>query len=227
MTKSIPIAVVCLFLAAPLFAAAAQETSHLDFVREYVRELGSMEELRAAAETELKQKESNPLTNVIWYSTRVQLELRTSDAALSAMHLNSPFEGLPDSITAFHKQKIEILNQMAQVARVMMSGPKPGIDYGAIAAQMPQLRATLESVDETFIKLSALVFATLIDQSPDKAGHLSRLIITRAQRQELLRTLKADFGSKLDKNGQNSIVASAGVIRDYLEKKGFACSDEL
>jgi hypothetical protein len=71
-----------------------------------------------------------------------------------------------------------------------------------------------------------LIFATLIDEKPDRNGKVSRLIITRAQRDGLVRSLQLSFGKKLEQSDQNYIVSAASVLRDYLSKKGYRCSDD-
>jgi len=64
-----------LFLVKP---SHAQETSHLEFVSEYVRELGVNESMRAAGERDLAQETGNDrLSAIIRSSTRIQLELRS------------------------------------------------------------------------------------------------------------------------------------------------------
>ena len=52
---------------ASVFGAETPETSHLAFVTEYVRELAAVEDIRAAAEQELKQGEKQDvLANVVY-----------------------------------------------------------------------------------------------------------------------------------------------------------------
>ena len=93
-------------------------------------------------------------------------------------------------------------------------------------AEAPKLTATLESIDRALLQATPLIFATLIDEKPDKDGHVSRLTITRAQRDGLVRSLQISFGKKLDLSDQNFTVASASVLRGYLSRKGYKCSDE-
>jgi hypothetical protein len=71
-----------------------------------------------------------------------------------------------------------------------------------------------------------MIFSTLIDEKPDKNGHMSRLSITRAERDALVRSLEMSFGTKLDQTNQNVLVSSASALRDALTKKGYRCSDE-
>lgn len=75
------------------------------------------------------------------------------------------------------------------------------------------------------MQLNALVFATLIDQTSDKAGHMSRLMNTREERQDLLRQLNTEFGSKLNQEHQNGVVGAASVLKAYLQKD-YTPSDE-
>jgi hypothetical protein len=66
----------------------------------------------------------------------------------------------------------------------------------------------------------------LIADKPDNEGHMSRLRITRAERDELLRSLQIDFDGKMDQTDTDYIVGAATVLRNYLIKKGYKCSDE-
>jgi hypothetical protein len=112
------------------------------------------------------------------------------------------------------------------MATAFVTGPKPGVDYGALAADAPKLTATLEHIDRSLFQATPLIFATLIADKPDSQGHMSRLRITRAERDKLARFLQIDFGDKMNATDQNYIVSSASVLRDYLIKKGYKCSDD-
>ena len=54
---------------------------------------------------------------------------------------------------------------------------------------------------------------------------MSRLVITRAQRDRLLYDLRISFGSKLDQTNQTCIVSAASVLKTYLEKN-YKCADD-
>jgi hypothetical protein len=142
------------------------------------------------------------------------------------MTLNEPFNGLPTSIAEFYEQKIQIHHQLIKMASALIAGPKPGVDYGSLRADAPKLTATLEHIDRALFRATPLIFATLISDKPDKEGHMSRLRITRAERDKLVRSLQNSFGNRMDSEDQNYIVSSASVLRDYLSKKGYKCSDE-
>ncbi len=215
---------LCLFAIAE--TTHAQETSHFQFVSEYVRELSALEDLRASAEQEPKGKDTNStLANGIRYSTRVQLELQARIGILSNMRLNPPFEKLIDNIVAFYKQKIDLHQQLMGISSALMAGPKPNVDYGSLAADAPKISATLEYVDQSLFKATPLVFATLIDEKPDAQGHMSRLVITKEQRKQLVTEISNQFGSKLDQKNQNYYVSSASVLKGYL-LKDYKSSDD-
>jgi hypothetical protein len=220
--KSI-LALAVLFLSATVVAA---ETSHLTFVNEYVRELGVNEHMRELGEKDIGEQGADKNAAMIRSSTRIVLELTSQVAMLEGMTLNPPFDKVPASIAAFYKQKIEVHNQFIALATAFVSGPKPGVDYGALAADALKLTATLEHIDRSLFQATPLIFATLIADKPDSQGHMSRLRITRAERDKLARFLQIDFGAKMDQTDQNYIVSSASVLRDYLIKKGYKCSDD-
>ena len=110
----------------------------------------------------------------------------------------------------------------------MMSGPKPGVDYDALAAEAPKLTAEMEYIDTALFEASPLVFATLIDPVPDANNHMSKLIITNAERNKLIANINSEFGAKLDQKDQGHIIGAAWVLRAYLGKeKGYIASDEV
>ena len=110
----------------------------------------------------------------------------------------------------------------------MMAGPKPGVDYDAIAAEAPKLTAEMEYIDTALFDAIPLVFATQIDPVPDSNNHMSKLIITNAQRNKLIADINSEFGAKLDQKDQGHIVGAAWLLRAYLGKeKGYSASDEV
>lgn len=221
---------VALFASATCMSsgAYAEETSHLVFVTEYVRELSENENARAAAEQELSTaKTTNEfLTDAIHSSTVIQLELVTQIRMLRGMHLGSPFDALIPAIIELDQHKIALHQRMIDIAGSFLAGPKPNVDYGKMTAEMPKIRALLDETDHALFETTPLVFATLIDQKPDPHGHVSHLVITRAERDQLVNELAMDFGKKLKQKDQVYMIASASVLYTYLTKKGYKCADD-
>src|SRR5712691_632138 len=124
----------------------------------------------------------------------------------------------------FYNMKIEFHQRLIAISTLLLSRPQPGVDYGALAAEAPKTTASLEYIDRSLFEATPLIFATLIDQTPDKNGKVSHLIITRAERQHLLVALSLHFGQKMDLENQSYIVSSASVLKSYLLQ--YKCSDE-
>lgn len=219
-----------LVFAIPAFAAAQKpekpETPHLAFVTEYIRELAAIEDIRASGEKDLKNgKKDEVFSTAVYTSTRMQLELRSDVKMLSDMHLKDPFDTLIPNITAFYKEKIELHQRLIDIGSAFLAAPKPGVDYGELAAEMPKIRATLDDIDHTLFQATPSIFATLIDLRPDSKNHASHLIVTKAEKKKLIEDLDLHFGTKLDQKDKNYMVAAASVLKAYF-LKGFKCSDE-
>ena len=147
MRRGLPatvLAVALLFLAS--MPARSAETDHLAFVSEYVRELGINEQLRELGEKELAEPNANTSAVIIRHSTRIIYELTAQISMMRGMTLNKPFDDLPQTIAEFYEQKIQAHRQFIEIASAMIFGPKPGVDYAAIAVDMPKLIARLECV---------------------------------------------------------------------------------
>ena len=114
---------------------------------------------------------------------------------------------------------------MAEIGSAFIGGPKPGVDYSKLGAEMPELRGQLDFIDHALFEASPGVFATLIDLKADSKGHASHLLITKDERAKLLDNLNTDFGTKMDAKVQNWTVSAASVLKGYL-LKDFKSSDE-
>jgi hypothetical protein len=162
---------------------------------------------------------------MIHMGTRSQLELRSQIAQLRSMRLNPPYDDLISTLSFYYKRKIELHQRLIDISGVLMAGPKPNVDYGKLSAEVPQIRAQLEFIDESVFKATPLIFSTLIDMKPDSKNQTSHLTITKAERNKLIETLTNSFGPKLEEKNQNYLVSSASVLRDYL-RKDWKCADE-
>jgi hypothetical protein len=204
------------------------ETPHLEFVTTYIHQLQNLERLRATAAEEFQGDNPSKMAACIRNNTRYELELRSQISTLKRMQLNPPFDELPPSLADFNERKIELFQKMSAACEAFMSGmasgPKPGIDYDAITAQMPKLTAEIDYIDHAIFEATPLVFGMLISSVPDKYNHMSNLIITTAERKRLIDDINSYFGAKLQQEQQPWLVCAATVLRDYL-LKDFNSSD--
>jgi hypothetical protein len=219
---------LALLLAAPLPAdekPQKPDTSHLAFVKEFIRELSAIEEIRSKAEQDNKKDPNLTFENMVHSATFFELELGSQIRMLSGMTLSDPFDTLIPGMTGFYEEKIKLWDRMKEIGGDFIAGPREGVDYQKLAAELPELRAKLEYMDQSIFQTSSLVFSTLIDKKPDSKNHVSHLIITKAERAKLFDQLDTAFGKKLDEKNPNYTVGTAVILREGLKKK-FKCSDE-
>jgi len=214
--RSLLAGILC--LAPSTAAVAAQASAHVEFVREYIRELGEFERLRVDTERAAREPNTNLMFELISYSAQLQLALRADIAALQAMQLEAPHGALLRNIINSHNTRLRVHGRIKEISTAMLIGPQPGVDLPAMAAEMPNLRSMLDEIDELFLATSLLAFTTLLDPVPDSTGQISRLRITAAERADLLLRLQAEFGNSLDKKSPHTLTNAAGVLRDYLGK---------
>lgn len=72
------------------------ETAHLDFVKEFVRELNEDEDLKITVQKEVDEDKTpdQRFSTSIYYSKACQIQLRQRIAMLKGMHLKAPFDFL-------------------------------------------------------------------------------------------------------------------------------------
>jgi hypothetical protein len=203
------------------------ETPHLNVVKEYVRELSEDEDLKTTGEKELSEAKTpnEQFSAGIYYSKSTQLELRSQIRMLQSMHLNDPFDALIPSLVRFYEQQIDLHQKLIDISGKFLAGPKDGVDYQALAAKVPEIRAELDASRKAVFQAAALVFMTLIDQRPDSQGHLSHLLITKAEKAALQEQLDIMLKGEPDKGDRDYYISAAMVLRGGLQK-GHKCADE-
>ena len=211
----------------PSRPAAKPETPHLVFVQEYIRELMSDESLRASAEKEFHEAKSDDqrFSTGIYVSKSVQLELRSQIRMLQGMRLRPPFDTLIPSLIGSYQRQIDLHQSLIDASSKFLGGPKPGVDYSALGAKVPQLRAELEAAQKPIFDAAGLVFMTLIDTKPDSQGHVSHLLITKAEKSDLQKQLEIMLKDQPDEGDHDFYISAAMVLRaGFL--KGHKCADE-
>lgn len=207
--------------------APKPETPHLNVVKEYVRELIEAEALKTNGEKELSEAKTlnERFSAGIYYSKSTQLELRSEIRMLQSMHLNDPFDTLIPNLIAFYQDQINLHQRLIDISDKFLAGPKEGVDYSALGAKVPEVRAQLDDSRKSVFQAAALVFMTLIDQKPDSQGHVSHLVITKAEKAELQEQLALMLKNELDNGDHDYYISAAMVLQGGLQK-GHKCADD-
>lgn len=192
-----------------------------------MRELIEDESLKANGEKELSEAKTpnQQFSTGIYFSKSTQLELHSQIAILKSMRLNDPFDSLIPSLIGFYQRQIDLHQQLINIGSKFLAGPKEGVDYQALAAKVPEIRAELDDSRKAVFEATALVFMTLIDQKPDSQGHVSHLLITKAEKADLQDQLEILLKDALEKGDHDYYISAAMILRGGLQK-GHKCADE-
>jgi hypothetical protein len=217
--------VVAISLPAFIGAAYAQETSHYEVVAEYIRQLGAINSIQETMVRELSEATNPP--DGIPYRTKLQQELRTGINAFKAMKLAPPHGALFFLVINFYEQKIRLHDALHNVAsQTIVESPNSAFNNAKLAASAPKLTADLENIDKALFDATPLFFALLLDQEPDKQGHVSRLVITKAQRSQLVDKIDGLFGKSLNDKDQSYATRTASLLKLDLLKEDYKNADE-
>ena len=218
-----------LFMVFALLATPApRDMAPQNFIGLYVHQLAELETIRDRAEADLIIGDaSDRVLECVGYAERADLELGAAINGLKNVRVTSQYaeaSDAPEAIVAFYEQKRDLFRQMSGVCTAVASGPKPGVDYQALPAQIAKIRARMEFVDRGQLNASTLAFFTLLSATPDKFGKMSHLSITNEQKAALLSQIENSFGAKLDHYPMQPAVAAMAIYRDKLRE--FAASDQ-
>jgi hypothetical protein len=129
------------------------ETPHLRFVKEFVRDLIEDESCKANGEKELgaAKTPNEQFSASIYFSKSTQLELRSQIGMLQSMRLKDPFDTLIPSLISSYQKQIDLHQKLIDISGRFMAGPKEGVDYQALAAKVPEIRAELDEVRKSAV----------------------------------------------------------------------------
>jgi hypothetical protein len=220
------VAFLSISLAMVLWWKPAHASEAYDFVSEYVHQIGTLENIRAQGESDLSQNDQNRLADCIRNSTRFKLELSAQIETLKGVSFKpeAPLNDVITTIIFWDQQKLDLWQKFGEGCATMMAGPKPGVDYGQLAAKMPEITAQMQYADESLFKMTPLIFALLIDKKPDSQNHVSHLIINKTERDSIVSSITLLFGKTIEQNNQNYVVSSASVLRSLLLE--YKCADD-
>jgi hypothetical protein len=193
----------------------------IQFVNEFIRELETLHRLQQTAAKELAEHTSptGKLMTAVRVGTLTIMEITSENGRLETLKLGERWQSFNTSLQKLNDMRIEMNTEIVDGAKKLLSGPKNGVDYGAIMARAPELTAYIEQVDKGIFDISVPVALSLIDQGRiDKEGKLSYLILTEKQRAQMVKLLESIFGSKLSEESQNYIVSAASTLKHQLTR---------
>jgi hypothetical protein len=191
---------------------------------EYIRELGEIQDIQDDGQAEIKtaKNPTEQMADYVHTGTALILAMRTDISMLKDAKTD------PDTVkglVGLYETQIQLNQRLIEISTTMLSGPKPGVDYGAMMAEVPQIRAEMDSMGKLYMNFSNLIFAQLLNMEPDAHGHVSRLIIDQAEREDLIRHINRSFGKHLNEKNQSWVCSGAWVLRANLQKP-FTASDK-
>jgi len=67
-----------------------------------------------------------------------------------------------ESLIGFYQRQVELHQSLIDINSKFIAGPRSGVDYPALAAKMPQIRAELEQTQKAVFEATSLIFIALI-----------------------------------------------------------------
>lgn len=216
---------IAAFLVAASVPAHGQNEERKHFVNEYIRQLSQIVSIRAQAVKDMSPDPAGKMADCIRNGTRLALELGSNTSMMRSIKLTGEHARSPGLVAQIWDQEKGQYQAMDDLCSTMIAGPKPGVDYGPIAASAPKITANVEYLDQTLFEVSPLVFAALISDMPDKQGHMSHLILTHKERDEMVRTLNVAF-PLIDAKNPKYLTGAAKLIKEMLTTKGYKMADD-
>lgn len=209
---------------------ATEKTARIALVREFIREMEVLYRLQETAKQEFAEDNSSTgkLTTSIRVGTRTLFEMQESVSRLDMIRVDGQWGEFRDMLKSFHSDRIAAVQEMNQMSKAILSGPAPGVNYGAMTARAPELTAQVEQIDKTMFKISQPFFLALIDEGRISAdGNLHYLIVSKKDRADMVRTIDTAFGQSLDDaKNSTSIVNAAWAIKYGLTRPTYKAADE-
>lgn len=206
-----------------------ERNPRIQLASEFVRELEVLYRLQETGKKELAEEHSSSgkLTTGIRVGTRTVLEMNESINRLDGIAVDGQWADIRDLLKQLDSERIRIFQEMNQMAKAMMSGPKPGVDYGAMAAHAPELTAEIEQVDKSMFNMAQAMFFALVDEQrlgPD--GKLYHLLLTKKERADMIQLIDRVWGQTLEDKNASSIVSAAWAIKYGLTRPNYKSADQ-
>jgi hypothetical protein len=211
--------------------ANAQKTARIALVQEFVRELEVLYRLQETTKKEFAEDKSGTggLVTGIRNGTRALYEMNESINRLSRINVDATWAEFRDLLKEAHQERIGVLQEINQMSKTLLEGPKPGVNYGKLTARAPELTAKMEQIDKTIFTMAQAMFFALVDDARVGAdGNLHHLLLTKKERTSMVQLIDKIFGpTTLEDKNSTHIVAAAWAIKYGLTRPHYKAADEL
>jgi hypothetical protein len=206
-----------------------ERNPRIQLASEFVRELEVLYRLQETAKKELAEDNSSSgkLATGIRVGTRTVLEMNESIHRLDGIAVDGHWAEFRDLLKRLDAERIRIFTEFNQMSKAILSGPKPGINYGEMSAHAPELTAEVEQVDKSMFKMAQAMFFALVDDrrlGPD--GNLHHLLLTKKDRDAMIQLIDKVYGSTLEDKNASSIVSAAWAMKYGLTRPNYKSADE-
>jgi hypothetical protein len=206
-----------------------EKNPRVQLVSEFIRELEVLYRLQETTNKEFAEDDSamGKIATSIRVGTRTVFEMNESIHRLDGIAVDGQWAQVRDGLKQLDTDRIGIAQETIQMSKVMLSDPKPGVDYGAITAHAPELTAQMEQTDKVVFKVSKYFFMALLDEqrvAPD--GKLYHLLLTKKERANMIQLIDKIWGQKLEDKNATYIVSAASGIKYGLTRPMYKCADE-
>jgi hypothetical protein len=211
-------------------ARNAQQTARITLAQEFVRELEVLYRLQETAKKEFAEDSSTTgkLTTGIRVGSRTLFEMNENINRLGLINVAATWAETRDMLKQVHQKRIVIMQEMNQIAKTILAGPEPGVNYGKLTARAPELTAQIEEIDKSIFTMAQLMFFALVDDARVGAdGNLHHLLLTKKERTSMVQLIDKVFGPTLEDKNDSRIVSSAWVIKYGLTRSNYQAADEL
>jgi hypothetical protein len=210
--------------------ANEQQAARIALVQEFVRELEFLYRSQEIAKKEFDEEPSasGKVATSVRVGTRTLLQMNESINRLNMITgLAERWAQIRDSLKEAHQQRIQIVQEVNEMSKAILSGPTPGVNYGQMTARAPELTAYMEQLDKTLFTVSQAMFFALVDEDRvGKDGNLHHLLLTKKERASMVQSIDKGFGPTLGDNNASYVVSAAWAINYGLTRPIYKSADE-
>ena len=208
----------------------ADDISPISFVNSLVDDFSRIHSMRkkssneaAAAGGDLAQM----ATGCIHNSTTLALELRSQAARYADINLSGRFSELGPYISLLWQHEAQLNDEFVVVCQKLLAASNPLSETRIAQGQFSQISAQSEYVDEmVFRSIMPMAIDSLISDKPDANGRRILLNITGQDPERLRSKIENEFGDDMQGKSPGYLVRSMGLLKGWLENKGFRATDD-